>query len=395
MKFLIVTNAPTLKKNKKFYSYSPYVKEMNIWSKYISEVGIVSPNYYKKELLVSSFNTNPTLFIIPSISFIGAIETLKSLCLLPYIIFKIYKTMLWADHIHLRCPGNIGLLGCFVQIFFSKKPKTVKYAGNWDPNSKQPWSYRLQKWIISNTFLTRNTKVLVYGNWANQSKNVVPFFTASYSENEIEDNRNYLLELKSIRQAQTDSSSEDCYSEPVEESHTTIIKFIFVGGLTPGKQPLLTVKTIHQLQKKGYNVQLDIYGDGVERKNIENYIQENNLQNIYLHGNSLEEIVKKGYQKAHFLVFLSKSEGWPKVVAEAMFWGCLPITTNVSCISEMLDNGNRGSIVNDNLDEIIDAIQFYIQKPKVYKQKAEAAQNWSRQFTLEKFENEIKKLVKF
>ena len=38
-----------------------------------------------------------------------------------------------ADHIHLRCPGNIGLLGCFSSNFISKKIKTAKYAGNWDP----------------------------------------------------------------------------------------------------------------------------------------------------------------------------------------------------------------------------------------------------------------------
>ena len=45
-----------------------------------------------------------------------------------------YKAMKWADHIHLRCPGNIGLLGCIVQIAFPKKVKTVKYAGNWIQN---------------------------------------------------------------------------------------------------------------------------------------------------------------------------------------------------------------------------------------------------------------------
>ena len=73
--------------------------------------------------------------------------------------------------------------------FFLKvpnKPKTAKYAGNWDPKAKQPWSYRLQRWIKSNTFLTRNMQVLVYGEWEGSSKNIKSFFTATYWEIEKE-----------------------------------------------------------------------------------------------------------------------------------------------------------------------------------------------------------------
>ena len=36
------------------------------------------------------------------------------------------------------------------------------------PKSKQPWTYKLQKWILSNTFLTRNMQVLVYGEWESE-----------------------------------------------------------------------------------------------------------------------------------------------------------------------------------------------------------------------------------
>ena len=70
----------------------------------------------------------------------------------------------------------MGLIGAIVNILFPNKQKTAKYAGNWDPKSKQPWSYRLQKWILSNTFLTKNMQVLVYGEWPNQTKNIKPFF---------------------------------------------------------------------------------------------------------------------------------------------------------------------------------------------------------------------------
>ena len=45
------------------------------------------------------------------------------------------------------------------------------------------------------------------------------------------------------------------------------------------------------------------------------------------------------------------SEGWPKVIAEGMFWGCLPIATRVSCVPNMLNNGKRGIILELTLQE--------------------------------------------
>ncbi|QTD37573.1 glycosyltransferase [Polaribacter batillariae] len=369
MKFLIVSNAPTLFKNKQYFSYEPYVREINIWAKN-SNTAICSPYKFNKELLIDSFNFDFKKFKLVTFSVNSIPNILKTLFILPINLFVIFKAMLWADHIHLRCPGNVGLLGCFVQILFPKKPKTVKYAGNWDPKSKQPLTYKLQKWILSNTFLTRNCKVLVYGNWGNQSKNIIPFFTASYLEEDI-------IEIP-------------------EKDFSSTINFIFVGTFSKGKKPMLSVKTVEYLKKLHYKVRLYMYGNGVEFPSIKEYIENNNLENtIFLHGNQSKETVKKAFQKAHFLIFISQSEGWPKVVAEAMFWKCLPISSSVSCVNYMLQNGTRGDVVDVNINEIelSKIIINYLKNEETYKKKVLKAQNWSQKFTLDKFEQEIQKLL--
>jgi glycosyltransferase involved in cell wall biosynthesis len=407
MKFLIVTFAPTLKIEDKFYSYAPYVNEMDIWGKHVTELGIISPVAYSDKLLLLPFTKEPKVFPIQSISLKSLKSFLVSFLKIPTICIQLYKAMQWADHIHLRCPGNIGLLGAVVQVLFPNKPKTVKYAGNWDPKSKQPFSYRYQKWMISNTFLTRNCKVLVYGEWPNQSKNIVPFFTASYSEKELRhpepvegsyDTKPNNKSLPPFNKLWTFSTQTDISSEQIPNqvgNDEKKINVIFVGALTQGKQPLLTVKVVHELKKKGYVVQLDIYGEGKERENLANYILDNSLKNeVQLHGNVAKETIKKAYQKAHFLVFISKSEGWPKVVAEAMCWGCVPITSKVSCIPYMLGYGTRGSLVGADVDEIVNAVEAYTNDIKTYTSKAQNGMEWSRQFTLEKFEKEIGKLLK-
>src|SRR6478672_1188215 len=184
MKFAIITHVIHGKELGNYFGYEPYVREMNLWIKNVSEVLIVAPLHTTTKTPIQDFYHHKNISFVPIANFdISNIKNaLHSLTVVPKIIWKIFHTMKTADHIHLRCPGNIGLLGCFVQILFPSKPKTAKYAGNWDPKAKQPFTYRMQKWILGNTFLTKNMQVLVYGEWENSSKNIKPFFTASYFE---------------------------------------------------------------------------------------------------------------------------------------------------------------------------------------------------------------------
>lgn len=370
MKFVIITHVEHIRQEDKYYGYAPYVREMRIWLRYVDEVIIVAPLVDKavNPIFVEYECDNLEFISVKSFSFISLREILRSLINLPLIGYSIFNSIKQADHIHLRCPGNMGLLGCLIQIFFPNKVKTAKYAGNWDSKSKQPWSYRIQKWILSNTFLTKNMQVLVYGEWENQTKNIKPFFTATYSEKEKVNVDSRVL--------------------------NDTIFFLFVGTLTIGKQPIYALKVVHELIKKGHNVFLDFYGEGNQREILESYINGNNLQEfVTLHGNQSKEIVEMAYKKSHFLILPSKSEGWPKVVAEAMFWGCLPIVTNVSCVSYMLKNGDRGVLLEEILESDILKLEEILNESCLYEEKVENAIAWSREFTVDRFENEIKNVL--
>jgi glycosyltransferase involved in cell wall biosynthesis len=371
MKFTIITHVPHIHSQNQYFGYAPYVNEMNIWGKYCDEFIIVAPIQNDEVTPIdSSYNQKNVQFVaINSISLLGVMEIWKAILNAPKISWQIYKAMQQADHIHLRCPGNIGLLGCLVQILFPNKTKTAKYAGNWDPKAKQPWSYRMQKRILGNTFLTRNIQVLVYGEWEGSSKNIKPFFTATYSE--------------------TDKM-------PVKDLNLKgIIRFVFVGALVPGKNPLYAIQLVECLFKKGYNVALDLYGEGVERITLENYIASNCLDKfIKLNGNQNQKTVKKAYQNSHFVILPSKSEGWPKALAEGMFWGCVPIAASVSCVPFMLDYGNRGLLLKKDLEQDIQQLEKVLNSETDFDSKREKASHWSRKYTLDVFEGEIKKLLK-
>ena len=370
MKFLVVSTSPIIHLDNEYTAYSPYVREMVMWEKYVDEVGFCCPIRTNKTNLLRTkipFSI-PTFFTTKEANLKSVSSVLRALLFSFYNAVVIFKGMYWADHIHLRCPGNIGLLGSIIQLFFPFKPKTAKYAGNWDPNSKQPWSYRLQKWIISNPILTRNMQVLVYGEWENSTSNIKPFFTATYFESDKK--------------------------EVVKPNFSNGIQFIYVGTLTSGKNAMYAIQLIEAIKQIGHNVSLKIFGEGPEKERLADYIQSKNASAfVYLLGNQDVETVKQAYCDSHFLILPSKSEGWPKVVAESMFWKCIPIASKVSCIPSMLDHGKRGVLLTMTINEDVRQISGLLENPEMYKKMAEDSMIWSRKYTLDYFESQIKILL--
>ena len=58
------------------------------------------------------------------------------------------------------------------------------------------------------------------------------------------------------------------------------------------------------------------------------------------------EDIFKIYSRSHILILLFKTEGFPKVVAEAAVFGCVPIVSNFNGISKFIEHGNNGFIMN-------------------------------------------------
>ena len=389
MKLLLISDAPILIKNKEKVAYAPYVKEMNLWMKHACSTTYVCPTRYEPSLLTKAFDNQYFNQIrLRRLEFHTILAALISVLTIPYQAIILWNAMRKADHIHLRCPGNLALLASMAQILFPSKRKTVKYAGNFDPCASQPIAYRLQKRILSNTFLSKNIKVLVYGNWPNQTKNIQPFFTASYHRNQIEPvaNRNWNGPFKAV----------------------------FVGTIGANKRPLEVFELIKELRANGMAISLDYYGDGPLKKVIENKVNQAGLEDhVRLHGNVDNTSLIQAYKKAHFSFLLSKSEGWPKAVAEAMFWGCIPVASKVSCVPWMLgietsnadkqtyplgpvkgfDATQRGILINDILQAGI-VVEEYLKQPELLQHMSQAAAAWSQQYTLDDFEREIALLLK-
>lgn len=370
MKTVVVSSAPLIQKADGWYAYSPYAQELELWAKYATTVTMVCPVWSEANgTLVTRLSFSPEQVIpLHEFNIKTVLGVLRGLIFALPNLWKLYRAMQQTEHIHLRCPGNLSLLGCLVQSLFPKTYKTCKYAGNWDPQAAQPIAYRWQKRLLSHTRFTQNIRVLVYGEWPRATKNIVPFFTASY----------YASEIRPV----TDRWERRPWH------------VVFVGTLGANKRPMYVVQLVAKLRARGVPMTLALYGHGAEHARITQYIQEQNLSEwIVCHGNQPREVIQQALCEAHFLCLPSQSEGWPKAVAEAMFWGAIPWATPVSCVPQMLDEGRRGLILTLDINRDIEQIQRGCTDPNALRQQSQQAMEWSRQYTLDAFEMAIRKLM--
>lgn len=90
---------------------------------------------------------------------------------------------------------------------------------------------------------------------------------------------------------------------------------------------------------------------------FESYIKGYALPDIEIISNltDAEQIIPH-YKSAHCLILTSQTEGFPLVIAEAMFYNVVPISTNAGGISSVIEHNFNGVLISNDLpdSEIID-----------------------------------------
>ena len=109
---------------------------------------------------------------------------------------------------------------------------------------------------------------------------------------------------------------------------------------------------------EGENYEFSMYGFGELKQDLENKIKELNLSNITINDELKgHESVKKVLKQSDLLVSPCKRssdgdmDGIPTIIFEAMGYGTPVLTTSVSSIPEVIDDGINGFIVEANNKE--------------------------------------------
>lgn len=162
-------------------------------------------------------------------------------------------------------------------------------------------------------------------------------------------------------------------------------KFLFLGRLDKNKNPLRLIKIFEKIKDMGYLLQLDIYGTGELKEELEEYINTHNLEKIV----SLKGFTtnKEIYNQYTALLSTSINEGLPLTVLEAKRCGVPIITFSWGdSTKEVVNNGVDGYIV-DNNDEFIEKVILLTKEEKLLKEISINAKNNYKNFSPDTFKN--------
>jgi|SRR3989339_364212 len=126
----------------------------------------------------------------------------------------------------------------------------------------------------------------------------------------------------------------------------------FVGRLADPKDPLLLLMAISQIKSK---ISVNIVGAGQKLVELDKFVKNHNLSNVHLLGELNRAKTLDVLKRSDIFVLISKWEGLPLTILEAMSIGLPVIASNVGGISEAVDIEN-GILIENTVFDIKEAV---------------------------------------
>lgn len=142
-------------------------------------------------------------------------------------------------------------------------------------------------------------------------------------------------------------------------------RLVCVGRLCEQKGQLLLINAVHQIVKKGIDVELVLAGDGEMRAPIEALIAELGLQTrVRITGWISGDVVREELLAARGMVLPSFAEGLPVVVMEAMALRRPVLSTYIAGIPELVRPGETGWLFTaGDVDALVEALEEFLETP--------------------------------
>lgn len=130
------------------------------------------------------------------------------------------------------------------------------------------------------------------------------------------------------------------------------------GTINNRKGHRIIIEAMHQMNKDLLKqVHVDFVGEGSERPVLEKLVKDYGLEeNISFLGLIPNVDVYRCLAKNNIYILMSKNEGLPISIIEAMRAGLPIISTQISGIPELVDDGFNGFLLNPNVDELTDLL---------------------------------------
>lgn len=169
---------------------------------------------------------------------------------------------------------------------------------------------------------------------------------------------------------------------------------VFAGELNKNKNQIILLKAIKILKNDGYNVRLILCGKGNQLENLQNYCNENNLNDsvvflgYYRNANELFPICDIGCSS-------SIREGLPLNVVEYMASGLPVIASKNRGHTDIVESGKNGFIFDyDSPDQFATYVKQIINNPDLLSEMRVNNIKKAEKYDILKISNNIAKIIK-
>ncbi|MFC2175511.1 glycosyltransferase family 4 protein [Bacteroidota bacterium] len=174
------------------------------------------------------------------------------------------------------------------------------------------------------------------------------------------------------------------------------IDIAYIGRNSPEKRVHIMGKIASKLAATNNRVRINFVGE-----HLENGVNPEDVGNCIFYGpiydtHQMEQL----YSKFHCIIMTSSREGIPVIIMEGMAFGCVPITTNVGGISEIVQHQTTGILVDNDLDinkmvdEFCSQIDLLFENQNQYKRLSKNCFNYAQKaFSSKTFNSEYNKLL--
>lgn len=283
-------------------------------------------------------------------------DKVKVILSAPKVTNIVIKAISRSDWWQFRAPTGIGVYLIPILCLFTQKPGWFKYAGNWGQNAA-PLGYRLQRF-----FLIRQNryKVTVNGQWPHQPKHLISFENPCLTDNER------LIGQTILEQ----------------KSYNGHIEVCFVGRLESEKGIDRIIQALKNYPDPDRISHLHIVGDGPEASEFKKMALDLKIR-VTFYGWMSRDHLSNVFSQCHLILLPSTaSEGFPKVLAEAANYGCIPVVSDISSIPNYINssNGYIWSVGSNSFSDFFSQIDL---KGKTLTIKAKNAYDFAEKFTFE------------